>query len=191
MSLPKKDEKYTYADYLAWSNDERWEIIDGKAYMLATPTWEHQAILTELARQFANYLHDKPCKAFVSPFDLRLPEEGEKDEDVMNVLQPDLVIVCDIKGLKGTGYYGSPDLIVEVTSPSTSRNDRLLKFNKYEKAGVREYWIADPDGKFISVFTLQENDRYGRPELYSENSKIMTSIFPDCIIDLEPVFAGI
>lgn len=84
---------------------------------------------------------------FTAPFDLRLPEENEKDEDTKNVLQPDIVVICNKEGLKGTGYYGIPDLIIEVTSPSTSRKDRLLKFNKYEKVGVKEYWIADPDGK--------------------------------------------
>lgn len=113
----------------------------------------------------------------MAPFDLRLPEENEKDEDTKNVLQPDLVVVCDKKGLKVTGYYGTPDLVIEVTSSSTSRKDRLLKFNKYEKAGVKEYWIVDPEGKFVSVFTLQENKRYGRPELYSEKDKIKVSVF--------------
>ncbi|AYO31979.1 Uma2 family endonuclease [Biomaibacter acetigenes] len=148
-------------------------------------------IYLKLSSQFADYLHGKPCRAFAAPFDLRLPEENEKDEDTKNVLQPDLVVVCDKKGLKGTGYYGTPDLVIEITSSTTSRKDRLLKFNKYEKAGVKEYWIVDPEGKFVSVFTLQENKRYGRPELYSEKDKIKVSIFPDLVIDLGPVFEGI
>jgi Uma2 family endonuclease len=66
-----------------------------------------------------------------------------------------------------------------------------VKFNKYEKAGVKEYWIVDPEGKFVSVFTLQENKRYGRPELYCEKDKIKVSIFPDLVIDLGVVFEGI
>jgi Uma2 family endonuclease len=191
MPIPKENERYTYADYLTWSEDERWEIIDGIAYAQAAPTWQHQSISGEIYRQISNYLVDKPCKVFTSPFDLRIPEENEKDEDTKNVLQPDLVVICDKKGLKGTGYYGIPDLIIEITSPSTSRKDRLVKFNKYEKAGVKEYWIVDPEGKFVSVFTLQENKRYGRPELYCEKDKIKVSIFPDLVIDLGVVFEGI
>lgn len=192
MPLPRDVEnKYTYADYLTWPEYERWEIIDGIAYKQAAPTWQHQAISGQLLKQFLTYLDGKPCLAFSAPFDLRLPEENEKDEDTKNVLQPDLVVVCDKKGLKGTGYYGTPDLIIEITSPSTSRKDRLFKFNKYEKAGVKEYWIVDSEGKFVSVFTLQGNKRYGRPELYSEKDKIKVSIFPDLVIDLGPVFEGI
>lgn len=191
MPIPKENEKYTYADYLTWPEDERWEIIDGIAYAQAAPSWQHQAISSELSTQFVNYLRGKSCRVFTAPFDLRLPEENEKDEDTKNVLQPDLVVVCDKKGLKGTGYYGIPELIIEITSPSTSRRDRLLKFNKYEKAGVKEYWIVEPEGKFVSVFTLQGNKRYGRPELYSEKDTINVSIFPDLVIELEPVFAGL
>jgi Uma2 family endonuclease len=189
MPLPDENKKYTYADYLTWPEGERWEIIDGVPYMQAAPSWQHQTISMELARQFANYLQDKSCMVFTAPFDLRIPEENEKDEETKNVLQPDIVVICEKEGLKGTGYYGTPTLIIEITSPSTSRKDKVLKFNKYEKAGVREYWIVEPEGKFLSVFTLQENKRYGRPETYTEEDKIKVSVFPDLVIDLAPVFA--
>lgn len=128
---------------------------------------------------------------FASPFDLRLPEAGEADEDVSNVLQPDLVVVCDPSRLKGTGYYGTPSLLIEIASPSATKMDRLYKFNIYEKAGVQEYWIVEPEGKVVSVFKLQENKRYGRPDVYSEEDKIAVSVFPDLLVDLQPVFAGI
>lgn len=75
--------------------------------------------------------------------------------------------------------------------PSTTRRDRVLKFNKYEKAGVKEYWIVEPDGKYVSVFTLQEDNRYGRPESYTEEDKVKVSVFPDLVIDLASVFEGI
>jgi len=103
-------------------------------------------------------------------------------------VQPDLLVVCNISGLKGTGYFGVPDLIIEVCSPSTIRNDKVLKFNKYEKAGVKEYWIVEPEGKFISIFTLQENKRYGRPEIYTEIDKVKVGIFENLIVDLKLVF---
>ena len=90
--------------------------------------------------------------------------------------------------MKGTGYFGVPDLIIEVCSPSTIRNDKVLKFNKYEKVGVKEYWIVEPEGKFISVFTLQQNNRYGRPEIYTEVDNVKVGVFDNLIVDLKLVF---
>lgn len=159
--------------------------------MLAAPTWQHQAISRELLTQFNNYLRDKPCQVFASPFDLRLPETDEKDEETTFVVQPDILVICDREGLKGTGYYGTPILVIEISSPSTTRNDRVLKFNRYEKAGVREYWIVESDGKFISVFTLQSINRYGRPEFFTETDLIPVTVFPDLRVDLKPVFQNI
>ncbi len=187
----KENRKYTYADYLTWPENERWEIIGGAPYLHAAPTWQHQALSVALLSQFYNYLLGKTCQVFASPFDLRLPEGNEKDEDSTFVLQPDILVICDKSGLKGTGYYGTPTLVIEISSPSTAKNDKILKFNKYEKAGVKEYWIVEPEGKIISVFTLQENNRYGRPEAYTETDKVKVSVFPELIIDLAPVFASI
>jgi len=191
MPVPKLNKKCTYADYLTWPENERREIIDGVPLMQAAPTWQHQSISGELFRQISNYLVDKPCRVFASPFDICLAEYDESDEEISNVVQPDIVVVCDESKLRKTGYFGVPALIIEISSPSTTRLDRVLKFNRYEKAGVKEYWIAEPDGKYISVFTLQENKRYGRPESYTEEDKVPVSVFPDCTVDLKPVFEGI
>ncbi|MDI3312340.1 MAG: Uma2 family endonuclease, partial [Thermoanaerobacterium sp.] len=109
-------------------------------------------------------------------------------DDVTNVLQPDIVVVCDRSGLRKTGYYGVPELIVEIVSSSSMRRDRLEKFNIYEKAGVKEYWIVEPEGKIVSVFVLQDSKRYGRPEIYADEDKVKVTIFDDLIIDLKPVF---
>lgn len=191
MPIPHSDKKYTYADYLTWPEDERWEILDGVPYMQSAPTWQHQSVSRELMLQFGEYLRKKPCQVFAAPFDLRLPESEEKDEDITNVIQPDIVVICDNEGLKGTGYCGTPTLLIEITSPSTSKMDRLYKFNKYEKAGVKEYWIVEPEVKIVSVFVLQDNSRYGRPDVYSEENEIKVSVFPDLAIDLKPVFENI
>jgi len=191
MPLPQENKKYTYADYLTWPENERWEIIDGVPYMQAAPSWQHQAISRELMLQFGEYLKNKLCQVFASPFDLRLPKLDERDEDTTQTYQPDLVVVCDKKGLKGTGYYGIPDLVIEVTPPSTAKIDKLLKFNQYEKAGVKEYWIIEQDTKLVSVFVLLGNNRYGRPDIYSDTDKTKVSIFPDLIIDWVPIFASI
>ena len=188
MSLPKQEHKYTYKEYLEWPESERWELHNGVPVMQAAPSWQHQAICFELGRQFGNYLSGKSCRAFTAPFDLIIPEETGSEENSISVVQPDLLVVCDKSGLKGTGYFGVPDLIIEICSPSTVRNDKVWKFNKYEKSGVKEYWIVEPEGKFISVFTLQDNERYGRPEIYTEEDKIKISVLENLIVDLSTVF---
>jgi len=189
MPLPQEEGKYTYADYLTWPEDERWEIIDGIPYMQAAPTPVHQEILMELSKQFAVYLTGKPCKVYPAPFCVRLLEGDEKkNEGINKVVEPDISIVCDKSKIDEKGCNGAPDLIVEVMSPSSIKKDRFIKFNKYEMAGVKEYWIVEPEGKIASVFVLQGNNRYGRPDVYSEDDKITVSIFPDLIVDLSVVF---
>jgi Uma2 family endonuclease len=75
--------------------------------------------------------------------------------------------------------------------PSSTKMDKVLKFNKYEKAGIKEYWIVEPDGKIVSVFTLQDTNRYGRPETYTEEEQIQVAVFLDLVIDLKSVFAAV
>jgi Uma2 family endonuclease len=188
MPLTKDAKKYTYADYLEFPGDERWEIIDGVPCMQAAPTWQHQAVSVQLTSQFNAYLKGKPCRVFAAPFDLCIPELDERDEEISNIIsQPDIVVVCDESKLRKTGYFGVPSLIIEISSPSTARNDKLFKFNKFEKAGVKEYWIVEPDTKLVSVFILQDNNRYGRPELYTEADNVEVSIFSDLTIELNIV----
>ena len=191
MPLPNQKIKYTYADYVTWPEGERWEIIDGVAYMQAAPSWQHQSVSGELYRQLSNYFINKPCRVFSAPFDLCLAEYNETDDEIDTVVQPDVVLVYDESKLRKTGYFGVPALVIEITSPATSRRDRVSKFNMYEKAGVKEYWIVEPEGKFVSVFDLQENKRYGRPETYTEENNIQVRAYHDLVIDLNIVFANV
>ncbi|EAX46807.1 protein of unknown function DUF820 [Thermosinus carboxydivorans Nor1] len=195
MTVParKPDQKYTYGDYLAWPDDERWELINGVPYsMTPAPSRRHQAVTGEIYRQIANYIKTNggPCQVYVAPFDVRLPKGGEKDEDIDTVVQPDIVVVCDRKKLDPRGLRGAPDLIVEVVSPATASKDKRDKFLLYERSGVREYWIVEPQPKLVTVFTLA-GGRYGRPDVYAEPDQIPVGIFPDCIIDLAAVFADL
>ncbi|SDG42293.1 Putative restriction endonuclease [Desulfosporosinus hippei DSM 8344] len=137
MPLSNDVRKYTYADYLLFRDDERWEIIDGIPYMQSAPSWQHQSISRELLRQFANYMLAKPCEVFAAPFDLGLSEAGKEDKDITDVYQPDLVVICDKVLLKGTGYFGVPDLVIEIISPSTAKKDRLLKFNSMKNLELK------------------------------------------------------
>lgn len=188
MPLSNADKKFTYADYLKFPSDERWEIIDGIPYLQSAPTWQHQSISRELMFQFVGHLRNSQCQVFAAPFDLRLNELIEEDEQATTVIQPDILVICDKSSLKGTGYCGSPELIIEILSPSTGRIDRLSKFWAYEKACVKEYWLVEPDTKLVSVFILQDNKVYGRPNLYTEADTITVSILPDLVIDLTKIF---
>lgn len=189
MPLPKENKTYTYGDYITWPEDKRIELIDGQAYMMAPPSRIHQKVLGGIFYQFFNYLQNKSCEVYTAPFGVRLPSSNEEnDKDIKTVVEPDIVVICDKSKLDDEGCKGAPDLIVEIVSPSTARKDKLEKFNLYEKFGVKEYWLVEPESKIVSVFTLQDNRRYGRPEIYTDEDKIKVSIFNDLIIDLKAVF---
>ena len=186
----KLEERFTYGDYVTWDDDERWELIDGVPYnMSPAPSVAHQSILMDLGKQFAVYLQGKDCKVFPAPFDVRLTESDESDDHVETVVQPDLSIICDKRTLDKAGYRGAPDLVVEILSPWTAQKDVKIKFTRYERAGVREYWIVDPVGKTVQVFTLGENGRYGRPQVFVDGDMAPVGIFSDLEIDLASAFA--
>ncbi|MFD2211915.1 Uma2 family endonuclease [Virgibacillus halophilus] len=190
MSFPKKERVYTYADYLSWPENERIEIIDGVPYLQAAPSRIHQEVLSDVHRQLANYLLDKDYKVYPAPFHVVLDPENENADDARSkyVLEPDISVVCDKEKLDDRGCKGSPDLIVEIISPSTARKDKIEKFHIYEQYGVQEYWMIEPKEKIVSVFSLQRNGKYGRPELYTEEDQVEVSLFDDLVIKLDSVF---
>lgn len=185
----KLDERFTYGDYLTWDDDERWELIDGvPCNMSPAPKVRHQRILVELSRQVANYLVAKPCEVFVAPFDVRLPEAEESDDRVETVVQPDLSVICDPVKLDEAGCRGAPDLIVEILSPGTAHKDLKIKLDRYERAGVREYWIVDPAEQTVMVFLQGIDGRYGRPQVFYKDDVVRVAIFPELEIALGTVF---
>ena len=111
----------------------------------------------------------------------------DRPEDVGTVVQPDLMVVCDHGKGDRHGVHGAPDLVIEILSDSTRRTDRLTKFNLYQRAGVREYWIVDPDSLTVAVHLLQDG-QYGSPDFYAANAAIPVSILDDCMVDLARVF---
>ena len=185
----KREELYTYVDYLQWDDGERWELIDVVPYNMSPgPNRRHQEISGELHRQLATYLLDKPCNVYASPFDVRLPESDEAENDISTVLQPDISVICDPRKLDDAGCIGAPDLIIEILSPSTARKDHKEKFNRYERAGVTEYWLVDPSANTVTVFKLGTDNRYGRPDVYSDDETIVVGILPELTIELTLVF---
>lgn len=163
MSLPKRDDKlYTYADYLSWPEDVRYELIDGEAFLMAGPDLAHQDIVGEIYRQLGNALNGKLCRPFIAPFDVRLPKPGEQDAQASTVVQPDVMVICDPAKLDRRGVLDAPDLVVEVLSPSTAGHDHVLKRRIYERVGVREYWLVHPIDRVLHVYRLGD-DGYGKP----------------------------
>lgn len=187
MAPLPQEQCYTFADLLSWDDNTRYELYDGVPMALASPSNVHQLICAELLRQLTNYLLGKRCKAFPAPFDVRpFEEEDDAPEDVSVVVQPDISVVCDPDKTDGHGCKGAPDMVIEVTSPSTARYDKLLKFNLYQRAGVREYWIVDPAARMVSVFILKDG-RY-QAAAYGADCSVPVSVLDACQIDLRLVF---
>ncbi|MGB4006663.1 MAG: Uma2 family endonuclease [Halanaerobiales bacterium] len=180
---------YTFADYLKWNDGKRYELIDGQVYILApAPSPEHQRISGELYRQISNYLLDKDCQVFAAPFDVRLPEGEERDEEILTIVQPDILVVCDKSKLDQRGLKGAPDMVIEIVSPSTAGRDRGVKRDLYERNGVREYWLVDYSNKTIEVYLLNKGNSYGKPVVYSAEEKVPVNIFEGLEIELSLVF---
>lgn len=191
MALPAKKERYTFADVLEWPDDERAELINGEIFLMApSPSRGHQGISVELTRQFANYLEGKKCKAYHAPFDVRLFEkEGDAPEDVDTVVEPDLVVICDPSKLDDRGCKGAPDMVVEILSPSTQRHDRLVKLGLYQRAGVREYWIVNPEDQTVQVMLLDGDGVLQLHEVYDRQGVAKVNVLDGCFIELSKVFA--
>jgi Uma2 family endonuclease len=184
-----KKDTFSYRDYQTWNKDERWEILQGEAHLMTpAPPRRHQEISVELARQFSNFLLGKTCRVYTAPFDVRLGQALDREEDILTVVQPDISVVCDPTRLDEKGCLGAPDLIVEILSPATSRRDWKEKFSLYEEFGVREYWIVDPAGQTVVVFTRGADARFGRPEIYTAEERILVDPLEGMAMDLSLVF---
>jgi Uma2 family endonuclease len=184
MASALEKESYTYADFLEWDESTLAELLDGEIVMMAPPLRRHQGILTALLNQIGNFLKGKKCKVYPAPFGVRL--FPKKDRSDNTVFLPDIVVVCDPEKLDDKGCNGAPDLVIEILSPSTAKYDRITKFRKYQTAGVKEYWIVDPDLKNVQVCIL-ENGRYVLT-MYDETEKAPVCVLQGCEIDLPAVF---
>ncbi len=170
-TTPRK-KLYTLDDYYALPEDRRVELIDGVFYDMAAPSAFHQLILAHLSYQFRECVqeHDKACEVLMAPFDVRL------DKDNYTMIQPDLLVIChELDYLHLKHLEGAPDLVVEILSPSTRSKDLFLKLYKYKNAGVREYWIVDPENQTVTVHLLEDDEHY-EPKKYSFQDLIPVGI---------------
>lgn len=156
-TLEKKQGEYTIENNISIPDEGRVELIDGVVYDMETPAFGHQKLAGEIYRQIANYIVDNngACEVGISPIDVQL------DGDDRTVVQPDVLILCDHEKILKGRVFGAPDFILEVVSPSTKRKDYFKKLEKYENAGVREYWILDPYKRQLLVFFF-EGDIYAQ-----------------------------
>ena len=163
--------------------NERYELIDGRIYMMASPSVNHQYIIGEIHGELRNYLKGKKCRPFMAALDVVLFEKDKKTDASQNVFQPDVFVVCDPNKIGDKRINGAPDLIVEVVSPSSEIHDYLRKFKVYMQYGVKEYWIANPMKKEITVyFNTEDEEDY---KTYTFDDKIKVGIFEDLEIDFK------
>jgi len=179
---------YTYSDYMNFQIDEMVEIIRGKLFRMSpAPGSTHQKVSVNLTGMLWSHFRNKSCKLFPGPFDVILPETNKSIEYSTTVVQPDLCVICDRSKIKERGCFGAPDWVIEILSPHTSKKDIQLKYEVYEDAGVKEYWVVMPKQQIVEVYILNEG-KYIRHGAFAWEDKITSYLFPEIDIDLSEVF---
>ncbi|HCM28456.1 MAG: hypothetical protein A2Z99_12830 [Treponema sp. GWB1_62_6] len=182
----KAGARFTYKDYRNWPEDERWELINGAAWVMSpAPRRTHQTLALQLANQLANFFAGKPCRPHIAPVDVFLPEGDETLDETDIVVQPDIFVVCDKSKLIEEGVRGAPDFVIEILSPSTALKDQSEKRMLYEKYGVREYWIVNPNTMETFVYILRDG-KYGLPTAASLLADVPVSLFPPLALRVRP-----
>lgn len=182
---------YSYADYLRWTIDERLELIKGKIFRMSpAPNLSHQSVVSELHGYLWTYLRDKSCRVFTAPFDVRLPQRSTQNEDIITVVQPDICVICDLEKLDEHGCIGAPDVVVEILSPSNNSKDLKNKYQAYEEAGVKEYWIVSPQNRTLLIYTLRSG-KFIPSRLMTEGDVVQSTVLPGFSIDLAAMFQRI
>lgn len=177
----KRQGKYTLEDYYAIPDERRTELIDGVIYDMASPRMIHQLIAGQIYAQILSCIteHGLDCVPFIAPADVQL------DCDNFTMLQPDVFVVCDRSRILDTHIYGAPDFVVEILSKNTRQKDMGIKQQKYDRAGVREYWIVDPDKKKVIVYIYGDDPDIN---IYGFTDMIPVSISNGgCQIDFEKI----
>ena len=179
---------YSYADYYQWTFEDRVELINGKVYKLSpAPNRQHQDISRHISTPLDIYLKDKACKIYYAPFDVRLPQKAVDDRSIFTVLQPDICVVCDLAKLDKRGCIGAPDIVVEILSPGNNTKELKNKYEIYEEAGVKEYWVVSPAYQMVTIYLLKDGKFHGIKS-YSPGELIISALLPGFFLDLTAVF---
>jgi Uma2 family endonuclease len=179
MPLPQVNRDYTIEDIYNLPEGKRAELIEGQIYDMAPPSRQHQKILMEISYQIKEYIKSKggACDVYPAPFAVFINADK-------NYLEPDISVICDPDKLTDQGCNGAPDWIIEITSPGNAGHDYLRKLNLYNNAGVREYWIVDPQEEKILVYFF-EADWIARS--YTFKDKVKVNIYGDLEMDFNDI----
>ncbi len=181
---------YTYADYFKWKFEERVELIKGRIFKMSpAPGRVHQEISTNLQGALFIYLQGHNCKLYSAPFDVRIPRKSKDDKDILTVLQPDICVVCDLSKLDDKGCLGAPDLVIEILSPSNNKKELKNKYEVYEEAGVKEYWVVYPTEPGIMIHTLIDG-KYVPSRMLVDGAAAST-VLSGFTVDVETLFKDI
>lgn len=170
----------TLEDYEAYPEDQRIEVFEGVPYAMASPSIVHQRLSSRLSYLFNDYIFkmNGTCEVFTAPCDVKL------SDDLLTIVQPDVMIVCDPSKLDKNRCNGAPDFVVEIVSPGNQSDDYIRKLYYYKNSGVKEYWIVDPQRQIITLYNFEKeifNDRY------TFDDKISVGIYDDLVIDFSPL----
>ena len=182
-------QKASYEEFLQLTedSDQRYEYIDGEIYLLASPRAFHQKILGELYVIFYQWFQGKDCRPMLAPFDITLKRNLEN----INVVQPDLMVICDLEEhLNEKDYYmGIPTLVVEIISESTRSKDMIKKLDLYMSTGIKEYWIINPVNREVSIYLFEDNN-ISNNITYKKKETAVSFHFSSLKVDLEKIFGS-
>lgn len=184
--------KISYEEYmnLVHSSDQRYELIDGVIYLMASPGFNHQVVVNEIAGHFYNYFRGRPCRSLTAPLDVRLFGHATKFEEDPNVVQPDVVVICDEEKVnEDNKYEGIPTLVVEVLSPWTKGKDMAIKLNLYMKSGVLEYWIINLEDNSVIQYSFSQERDIESLDNFSGEDTIRSTVFEGLEIPLRDIFS--
>ncbi len=186
--------RISYEEYLTLinSSDQRYELIDGEIYLMTSPSFSHQLVVNEIAGHFYNFFKGKPCRSLTAPLDVRLFGFATKFEEDPNVVQPDLIVICDLDKVNADNKYeGIPALIVEVLSPSTKSKDLVTKLNLYMKSGVSEFWVVDLEGKRIMQYSFSKERDIRSLTVIQEEDTVRSTVFEGLKLHLKDILNSV
>lgn len=181
-TMPPERRPLTFADYQSWEDEQRWELIDGQPYAMSSPSSLHQMLSIAFTVRLAPYFSGAPCRLLYAPLDVKLSD--------YDVVQPDLLVVCDAGQIRPTHVEGAPRLVIEILSPSTQRHDRVRKLNLYSAAGVGEYWLVTPHPFMVEVLHNVQGC-FSNVGAYTENGQLRSPSFPQVQLDLNEIFQSL
>lgn len=183
--------KVSYEEFLEISEKStlRMELINGEIYLLGSPNVTHQEVLGRLHLIFHDYLKDKKCRVYLAPFDVHLKKKDIKTPDVV---QPDLLIACDLENNvnEKNRYMGTPTLVVEIVSDSTRTKDMIDKLNSYMLSEVEEYWIVDTRQEAVIMYSFSQQD-IDKLNVFKKGDIAKSTVFDGLSADIKSLFSDL